>query len=86
MPKISDTNQQGHSVPSGQRSALNRHQSSYQSKTTSKNRVSATPPFDPDLASLDFHVSLSMAHFLVDRQFNNIGKVENGLRDFVDSK
>ena len=44
------------------------------------------PPYSPDLAPSDYYLFRSMAHFLKGRHFENFDEVENGCREFFESK
>lgn len=44
------------------------------------------PAYSPDLAPSDFHLFRSMAHFLRGRTFDSVEEVENGCREFFESK
>lgn len=44
------------------------------------------PAYSPDLAPSDYGLFRSMAHFLNGRRFNTFDEVENGCREFFDSK
>ena len=44
------------------------------------------PAYSPDLAPSDYHLFRSMAHFLKGLHFNNEQEVEDGCRQFFNSK
>jgi len=44
------------------------------------------PPYSPDIAPSDYHLFLSLQHFLSGKEFKNKDNVHTGMSDFFASK